>query len=126
MIDWNIVGEWFLQVGSYITVFGAILGVWHRWVYKPLQEHREEKEEERTQRMIKAFEKSNLPNVELVKETHRRANNLEKIAEDSIKMHEEWREKWSNHDRRIWELERVTKDGKTSVKYKEIYEGETK
>lgn len=126
MIDWSALGEWLLTVGSYVAVLGSILGVWHKWVYKPLQEYKEEKEEERTRKLIKAFEESNKPNIELVKETHRRANSLEEIAEQSLQMHEEWRKKFDSHDRRIWELERVSSGGKTTMKYTERYEGEAK
>lgn len=124
MIDWNILFNIFTITVTIVSGLGALLTAWNKYVYKPALERREHKEEERNQKLIKAYEEFSQPMIELVTKNDERTDKLEEVAEQSMKMHDEWRNKFDQHDRRIWELERTTKDGKTTLKYKEIHEGE--
>ncbi len=106
------IGEWLNQYSGYIASVLVIFGAWQKLA------------ENRNDRLIKTIEKTNKPHLERLDQNDRQIKKLSKIADQSMEMHDEWRKRIDQHDRRIWELETtITKSGKTKAIYKEKYEG---
>lgn len=116
-LDWNTIANIFATTVTIVSGLGAVLAFWDKWVYKPIQEKREEKAEERNKKLIQTIEEFSKPIVDTLERTKERTDKLEKFVEETTVTID-------NHEERIGELERVSnRGGNMTYEYKETTRG---
>lgn len=108
------IGQWITMIATVLGGITAIFTFWNQFVYKPIQERKEELAEKRNHELIEAYRKFSQPSNKLLTEANNRVSKLEEIAEMNSQLLSRHEQTLDNHNERLIVLE--TKNGLQYVK----------
>lgn len=111
------IGQWLTTIVTILGGITAIFTFWNKFVYKPIQEKREELAEKRNQELIEAYKVFSQPAIELLDDAQTRLDKLDEIAKQNSQLLSRQDKRLDNHNERLIVLE--TKNGIRKIKYTE-------